>query len=121
MKNKLYILGIVVLFILLFFIYEKSDSNHIGEDDLEYKIEELTEEISYLEEENNSLECQLEEKDNELENAKDYIEELQQLLEENGIDEWEGIDFYLTDENGNPVIPNNDTKTIPKITKDKNE
>lgn len=69
--------------------------------ELNDKVFELEEEISSLEYENESLEASLEYYKEELEDAKIYIEELQQLLEENGIDEDDGLEVNLTDGSAN--------------------
>lgn len=121
MKKILSILGILVIIAIILYNSNQTQTANSSLDtsNLEYRIEELEGEVSHLEEENDSLESRLEDANKQLEIKDEYIEELQQLLEDNGIDEWEGIDTTLTDENGNPVPPSKNNQDGIKIEKDR--
>ena len=103
----------------MYYILNSASNVEIENGDLEYKVEELESEIEYLKEEISGLESKLEEAENKLDNKDEYIEELQQLLKENNIDEWEGTNIIITDKDGNPVPQRNTNETELKIKKDK--
>ena len=114
MKRTLLVLGIIVLLFIMLY----NEDTKITKNDLEYKLEELEDKITYLEDEKMSLESQLEDANKQLDIKDEYIEELQQLLKENDIDEWEGIDIFLKDKNGEVIPPSNKGETQLKIEKD---
>ena len=104
MKDYLYVIVIITvifLFCTLLGIGETSEYNNEG---LEHQIENLESKIDYLKDEVSSLESKLEDARRDIKEREEYIRELEGLLDENVVD-WDKSDRYLTDENGNPVIP----------------
>ena len=103
LKEMLGYIVVIVLIILIAYwsLNKKPNKNSISISDTD-KIYELEQQLEILKEENNKLDGSIYELNKELQNANDYIEELQQLLEDNGIDESDHSDLKLTD--GSSII-----------------